>query len=821
MWFERLWQDVRHGLRLFAKSPGFTAIAVISIALGTGANVAMFSATDTLLLRPLPIGRPERLYTVGYGLQLGPLAGTGTSYAEFVDIRRRSATFHSWVAYSTDKAAIGVGTDAQQVRLITAVTGDFFEELGIPMHLGRGFRADEDRERGRDAVTVISYGMWKQQLHGDPGAIGREIAIANRRYTVIGVTTESFSGMLARSAREAAYVPMAMWREVAPIPGRDQFNDRDLRFLVVKARLRDSVGIAEARQELAIISEELARDHPNTSEGRTLVALTEVQARVRSNNLEAGLLLILNILAVAVLCVACANVAGLLTSRAPLRQRELAVRQAIGAARGRLVAQLLAESLAIAAAGGLGGIAVGYAGISLIGRIEFPTDFIAPPVFALDARALTFAIVVAVASVILFGLGPALTTTRIDLSQSFRGTEPAGRRRWRPAGRSTLIALQVALSLVLLTAATMTYQTFARTFGQGPGFRTTGIAKVSVEAAQAGYEGAQAVEFFQRLAAEARALPGVTSASVASVMPLMGIDLVEMFLDRAGAVDGQDHLSAFGNVVDEGYFTTMAIPLLRGRTFSPADIARSPRVAVVNDTMAARLWPGEDPLGRRFRIRQARGETVEIVGVVANSMYLYPGEPPQGMVFLPFRQEPRGNMTLLAQTAGPSAGPLPAMRGLVRQADARVAVYDVQTIETFYRATATGLGDVIMTMIGAIGLTGVTITLVGLHGLVSYAVNRRTREIGIRIAIGATHGRVLGMLLRQGLSPAWVGMAIGLVLSLFTGRLLLAAVPSSAVYDPLTILALVPVLLVVTLFAAFLPARRAATINPIVALREE
>lgn len=821
MWFERVWQDVRHGLRLFARSPGFTAIAVISMALGTGANVAMFSATDTLLLRPPPIGRPDGLYTVGYALKLGPLSGTSTSHAEFVDIRRRSSAFQSWLAYVTDKAAVGVGTDAAQVRLVTAVTGNFFSELGIPMHLGRGFRADEDRVRGRDAVAVISYGMWKQLLHGDPGAIGRQVVIANRRYTVVGVIAESFSGMLARSVRESAYVPMAMWGEVLPLPGRDPFTERDLRDLVVKARLRDGTGIDEARQELAIISGELARAYPKTNEGRTLLALTELQARVSSNSLEAGLLLILNILAIAVLGVACANVAGLLTSRGPLRQRELSLRMAIGAGRGRLVGQLLAESLAIAVAGGLGGIAVGYAGISLISRIEFPTDFIAPPVFALDGRALTFAIVVAVASVILFGLGPALTTTRIDLSQSFRGTGPAGLRRWRPTGRSTLIALQVALSLVLLTAATMTYQTFARTFGQGPGFRTTGIAKVSVEAAQAGYQGREAVELFQRLAAQTRALPGVTSASVASVVPLLGIDLVEMFLDRAGAADGHEHLSAFGNVVDEGYFETMEIPLLRGRTFSPADTARSPRVAVVNDTMAARLWPGEDPLGRHFRIRQERGETVEIVGVVGNSMYLYPGEPPQGMVFLPFRQEPRGNMTLLAQTDGPSAGPLPAMRGLVRRADARVAVYDVQTIETFYRATATGLGEVIMAMIGAIGLTGVTITLVGLHGLVSYAVNRRTREIGIRIAIGATYGRVLGMLLRQGLSPAWAGLAIGLVLSLFTGRLLLAAVPSSAVYDPLAIVALVPVLLVVTLLAAFVPARRAATINPIVALREE
>jgi len=819
--FDNAWQDLRHGARLLIKHPGFTAIAVLSIAFGTGANVAMFSTTDALLLRPLPIRHAEGLFTVGMAVTLGPLADTQMSYADFDDVRRRSGTMQSWVAYDTQKSAVALTPESQRVHLVTAVSGNFFDALGVPLLLGRGFTPEEDRVPGRDAVAVLSYGLWQHLFNGDPDVVGRQVSIGNHWFTVVGVTDKSYTGMYARDIPDESFVPLAMEREVFRIAGRDPRTDRVLRTATVKARLRPGVSLDAARAEMRIIAGELARTYPASNKDRDIIVQTEFQARVSSGQLEAGVLLILDILAVAVLCVACANVAGLLTSRAPLRQRELAVRLAVGAGRGRLVTQLLTESLLLAILGGLGGIAVGEAGIQVLRGIDFPTDLIGPPAFVMDNRALGFSVAVAVVSALMFGLGPALSTTRIDLSYSMRGTEAARRRRWMPGGRSSLTALQVALSLMMLAIAAITYQTFAETFSRGPGFRTTNMAKISVDAAQLGYEGARATEFFDRIVTSTRQLPGVRSAAVTSAMPLFGLELMPVVFDSSKTTGAADGVTIFANVVNEDYFETIGVGLLEGRGFQTTDTTDAPEVVVVNDTMARHFWPGRSAVGQRVRLREAGGPIAEVVGVVRTTLYLYPSEKPQDMLYLSFRQHARGDMVVLAHTAAASAAPLGGMRGIIRGLDAAVPAYDGQTIEAFYRSRATGLGDIIMTLVGAIGLMGLTITLVGLYGLVSYAVNRRTREIGIRIAIGATYGRVLGMLLRQGLTPAWVGIVAGVLLSIVTARLMVTVVETTATLRPAIMLIVVPVVVAVTLLAAFVPARRAARTDPTVALRYE
>jgi putative ABC transport system permease protein len=820
-WLDNVWQDLRHGARLLIKNPGFTAIAVLSIAFGTGANVAMFSSTDALLLRPLPIRHAEGLFTVGMAVTLGPVGETQMSYADFDDVRRRSRTMQSWVAYDTQKSAVGLTSESQRVRLVTAVSGNFFDELGVPILLGRGFTPEEDRVPGRDAVTVLSHGLWQGLFNGDPHVVGRQMSIGNHWFTVVGVTDKSYTGMYPRDIPNESFVPLAMEREVFRIAGRDPRADRLLRSATVKARLRPGVSLDDARAEMRLIAGELARAYPGTNKGQDIIVQTEFQARVSSGELEAGVLLVLTILAVAVLCVACANVAGLLTSRAPLRQRELAVRLAVGAGRGRLIAQLLTESLLLAILGGLGGIAVGAAGIRLLRGIELPTDLIGPPVFVMDNRALGFSIAVAVLSALMFGLGPALSTTRIDLSYSMRGTEAARRRRWMPGGRSSLTAVQVALSLMLLTIAAISYQTFAETFGRGPGFRTTNMAKISVNAAQRGYEGPRATEFFDQIVTSTRQLPGVRSAAVTSAKPLFGIELMPVVFDASKTTGAADGVTIFANVVSEDYFEAMGMGLLEGRAFQTTDRSDAPEVIVINDTMARHFWPGRSAVGQRVRLRDAGGPAAEVVGVVQTTMYLYPTEKPQDMVYMSFRQHARGDMVVLAHTAAASSAPLNGMRRIVRGLDAAVPVYDAQTIEGFYRARATGPGDIVMTLVGAIGVMGLTITLVGLYGLVSYAVNRRTREIGIRIAIGATYGRLLGMLLRQGLAPAWVGIVAGVILSVVTARLIVTVVETTATMRPVIMLIIVPVLVTVTLLAAFVPARRAANTDPAVALRYE
>ncbi len=823
MWLERLWQDVRHGIRLFAKSPGFTAIAVLSIACGTGANVAMFSTADAYLLRPLPIRDASSLITVG-ALEADSVAEiVVSSYPDYADIRARTRTLEWLVAFHSLRAGIGADRTApRQVRLVTAVSGNFFDDFGVRVQLGRGFLADEDRVAGRNPVVVLSHGLWQRMFGGDLDAIGRTLAIAGTIFTVVGVAGEEFIGVEGATLPESAYIPLAMLPALMNAPEGDPLQARDLRILTVKARLREAATLGEARAEMAAIGKDLERAYPATNARRSFVAQTELQARLSRGPVVGPLIILLSTLALAVLGVACANVAGLLTSRAPLRAREISLRLALGASRGRLVAQLLTESLAIAVAGGLAGIAVGYAGIVMIRQLQLPTDLIVLPVMALDRRALTFSLVVAMTSAVVFGLGPALSTTRIDLANALRVADAGGRRRWRVTGRNTLVTVQVALSLAVLTVALITLQTFIDAFAGGPGFRTTRMAMLSLDAGQAGYTGERAVRFFERVAGEARQLPGVRSASVTSAMPLWEVELAK--IDGTGGDRGRDGWMSppLANVVDDDYFATMEIPVLRGRGFAPADAASATPVAVVNETMARRYWPGQEAVGRRLRMAGPAGLTdVEIVGVARDSLYLYPAEQPQNMIYFPLRQHPRTRMTVLAQTAGPSAGPLPALRDAIRRIDAAVPVYDGQTVERFYDAIAVSVARVVLSLVSGIGLMGVTITVIGLYGLVSFAVNRRTREIGIRVAIGATYARIMRLLLSQGLTPAWVGIAVGMVLSVATVRVLGAVAPFSPAYDVWAVAALVPTLFAVTLLAAYVPARRAAIVNPIEALRDE
>lgn len=375
----------------------------------------------------------------------------------------------------------------------------------------------------------------------------------------------------------------------------------------------------------------------------------------------------------------------------------------------------------------MGGVAIGYLGAGLISQLQLPTDVLALPPIRVDGRVLGFSVVLATVSAVVFGLGPAFSATRIDLTTALRVAEPAGRRRWQLTARNTLTALQVSLSLAVLTVATIALQTFNEAFGKGPGFRTTQMAKIDVDAGQAGHIGLAAPGFFERVVGEASRVPGVVSAAVASAMPLWSLELAPV--NRSGpVVQGEFSLAPLSNVVDEHYFGVMDIPLARGRVFRAADTASAPRVAVVNETLARRYWPTEEAVGKRLTLtspaRRAQGrrvgeteESVEIVGVVRDSVYLYPAEMPQKMLYLPLRQAPRTTMVLLAQTAGPSAAALPGLREAVRRVDATVPVYDAQTIERFYDAIALSVARTILSLVSGIGIVGVAITVIGLYGL--------------------------------------------------------------------------------------------------------
>ena len=815
-------RDARQAGRVFTKNPGFTAIAVLSIAFGTGANVAMFSAADALLLRPLPVPSPSDLVNVGFRTSRGFATTIAASHAEYRDLRERARSFEGLAAFGSRR--VGVRTQPAsppRVRIATLVSANFFQVLRVEPALGRGFRADEDEVPGRDAVAVLSHGTWLQEFDGDASILGRTIQIAGIDFTIVGIAPESFTGMEPRYVRDAIYVPLAMWPRIMSTPIIDPLTARDLRTLHVTGRLAPGVSLSDARAELDIINRDLAREHPDTNADHVLTTQTELSMRFQQAPLDAALLTILTMLSVAVLLVACANVAGLLASRSPVRAREIALRLAVGAGRVRIIRQLITESLGIALAGGLGGLAIGYAGIVLLRQIQFPTDVIALPVMMLDERGLVFSLAIAITSAFVFGLGPAIQLTRLDLVDALKRSDTGTGRHRRLTGRSALVMVQVAMSLVLLTMAAFSYQVFSAELGRGPGFRTSGIAKISIDPGQARYSVEESVRFFEQALESAKRLPGARTATVASTMPLFGFETASIVPEAFHLPPGETSLHVYGNTVDENYFATLEIAILEGRSFTSADTQDSRPVAIVNETMARRYWPGQSAIGKRIRRMEPRETWLEIVGVASTTTYVYPGEEPQHAIYFPFRQDPRGAMVLLVQTAGDSRALVTPLGDVVRTLDADVPQFDAQTIERFYDARVASIARVCTRMIGGMGLMGVTLTMVGLYGLVSYAVSRRTREIGVRIAIGATRHDVVVMILRQGLTPACLGLSAGLVLSAGAVRVLPMLTPFAHRIDPRWFMVMVPALIFVSVVASLLPARRAARVDPTVALRCE
>jgi len=590
--------------------------------------------------------------------------------------------------------------------------------------------------------------------------------------------------------------------------------------LTVKGRLKPGVAIAQAQAEVATIGQNLDREYPATNRNRAFEVRTEIQERIHHDPLDTELLGLLTFLALGVLMVACANVAGLLTSRAPVRAREIALRLAIGAGRARLIRQLLTESLMIAAVGELLSLPVAYAGILAFRHIQLPQDGLAVPPMYLDQRAMLFSLAVGLASAVLFGLAPAIQTTRADLSTALKSADvsKSGRRLW---GRNSLVTAQVALSLVLLTLAVFSNRAFHKELTHGMGFRTDHLVMMSFDQALAGDDAKHAGQFYDRLLLRFRAFAGVKSAALASSIPLSYTEFATILPEGFRFPPGQDAANLNSSHVSVDYFDTMGVPLVRGRAFQRSDTENAPRVAVVNELVAQHYWPGQDPIGKRFRLKDANGPWVEIVGVARTGRYLHIAEPPTEFVYLCSLQEPHVSMTLLARTLGDSAGMVAPLRELVRSIDASQPTYDVRTMEDFYWARATSIAQVISTTIAAMGLMGLALAMVGLYGLVSYAVSRRTREIGIRMAVGAARGAVLRMVLRQGLTRVLYGLGIGFVLSVITGRMLPTLFPVAYRIDLSTYLLVPPMLLAITAIAVLIPARRAAQVDPVTALRYE
>ncbi len=818
-------QDLKHGTRMLVKNPGFTLVAVASIAIGVGANAAMFSLADGLVLRPLQVPRAGEIVAVS---AIAPRAESFAStrllsYPDYRDLRDRAQSFDGLLAYRVEVASFATSREQPaQSRLGLVVSGNFFDVLQLQPALGRFFRPDEDQVPGRDAVIVLAHETWADQFGADPEVVGRQIRLAGLDFTVIGVAPASFSGMHL-ALPPAYYVPIAMSPRLPGSPP-EVLQRRQVRALDVRGRLKPGVSLEQAREETSLIARALEESYPDTNRNYGLLVRTAFDARLEERGQSAPTAFMLMTLAFAVLLVACANVAGLLMSRAPVRERELALRLAIGGGRLRVTRQLITESFLLAAGGAAAGLALGYGGVAFFQRLPLVSDIGVRLTFELDRRVIVVGIVLAALSALLSSLVPAWRATHTaDLAQALRHGRGSLQRQSRLWGRNGLVAGQVALSLMLLTVTVFLFRAFEAELSR-PGFRTEQMLLASFEPSLARYDAARTESFYTQIKDRARALPGVTSVGMSSVMPLNQDyrDPVSIVPDGFQLPPGTENVIVLSSRIDEGYLDAMSIPLVAGRGIQTSDTANTPRVALVNQAMAARYWPGQNAIGKRVRLVSREGQPwAEVVGVTSNSKYNWIGEAPTPWMYLAQRQDIGVRSTLVIALSGASASVAPALRSIVQEIDPNMPITSVRTMEDFYFGNATGIVRTLIAVTGGMGLLGLVLALVGLYGLVAYAVARRTREIGIRMAVGAQASSVQRMVLRHGLVLSASGVALGVIGSLAAGNVLRAIFPAAGAIDAATYLLVVPLLVAVTLFAAYFPARRAARIDPLLALRQE
>jgi len=844
-WLEDLARDVRYACRMLAGNPGFTTVSVLSLAIGIGANCAVFSWADALLLRPLTVPRPAEVMTLGSTDRFSGTTPVGgglvASYPDYIDLRDRARSFDGLVAFTN--MAVAFGTSARSApsiagsdtlprpRLGMLVSGNFFQAMGVEPQLGRAFRPEEDQVPGRDTVVVLGHDFWAQQFGADPSVVGRTVRLNGIEFTVIGVSPAGFTG-LDQHTRFEFYAPLMMWPRLitdsSVDPDIGPIGARDLRSLAIKGRLKSGVTIAQARTELSIIASDLDRAYPVkgvTSRHQSFTVRTEFENRIAQAPPNAMLIAMLTTLAGAVLLVACVNVAGLLTSRAPVRAREMALRLAIGAGRPRVIRQLMTESVLIAVIGGVLALGVAYAGVVLFRQIQLPTDLPIALSFELDRRVLIVSLLAALASAIVFGLAPAFQATRADLSAVMKAADAAGpgrRRRW---GRALLVGGQVAVSVVLLCVATFMYRSFRTQVDRGPGYRIDRVLTMTFEPSLVRYSESQSQQFFRQLVERARQAPGVTSAALASSVPMNGFFQLTIVPEGFQLPAGVESVTVPGAAVDEQYFDTIRLAILEGRAFRATDSATAPKVAVVNEQLARTYWPGQDPLGKRFRLNSPLGPWVEVVGVAKTAKYTFLQEPPRSFAYLPYTQLPQRRMVLLAESLSDPASLAAPLRDVVRGLDANQPISNVRTMEEIYRMRTITILNVVIGLVAAMGMMGLGLAIVGLYGLVAYAAGRRTKEIGIRMAIGADRAIVLRMVLRQGLVLACAGLAVGLLASVGADRVLGAMFPGGSTregrIDVVAFLLVALAVLAVTLAAAYIPARRASRVNLTDALRHE
>lgn len=813
-WLGGIFADIRYSLRALRTEPAFVAVAVLSLALAIGANSAVFSLADAMLLRPLPVPHPSGLFDVAYTTPDNPFEGM--SFPNYRDLRGKSRAFSGLAAYRLTQVAVADNSAAPaRVRLAMLVSDDFFQAVGVTPSAGRAFLAGE----ANAPVAMIGYDFWRQYSDERP-AIGSSLRINGIAFTIVGILPESFTG-LDRFVRPTVFLPLGMSQSLMAVP-TNPLDDRKRPDLVVKGRLRPGYTQQSAQAELAALGADLEREYPAANRNRRPVVRTELERRIRQTPQLLSLIKLLMGLVGLVLIIACSNLANLLLARGRARGREIAIRLSIGAGRRRVVRQLMTESLSLALMGGAAGVVFAYGGILLLQTLSVPSEPPSPLGVQMDWRIVQFSLLAALASCVVFGLVQAWRTVRLDFVDALKagGHGVAGARR--TLGRDVLVSCQIALAMVVLIAAGMFLSGFRKMLVTAPDFRTDRLISMDTAPALVHYSPAQTKAFYRQLLDRVRAMPGVSAVAMTESLPLSPSQTTLTVMPEGYRFPkGREKTVVFGAAVDSAYFSVLNVAIERGRAFSDADRAGSRRVAIVNQHFAKTYWQGEDPIGKRVRLDSPDGPAAEVVGVARTGHYLTVNEAPAPYVYLPYEQNPRARMTLVAQSAGTPDGLAGPLRDAVRSIDANLPVFNLRTVATLYESRATDTWLQFFQMVGTMGFIGLALAAIGLYGLVAYTVSRRIKEFGIRVALGASRQDIVWLVERRGLILALIGIAIGGALAavavpmLNTGFLGLGA-SSPVVY------ALVPIgLLIVSAVASYLPARRAAGLDPLRALRNE
>ncbi len=811
----QLRQDLIVTFRRLRSSPGFTLAAILTLALGIGANTAIFTAVNTLIFRPLPVERPNELVFLN-------MKGTNVelpvqSYPNYLDLRDRNQVLTGLAGYRFAPVNFSRG-DSNNARIwVYAVTGNYFDLLGVGPSRGRVLHVEDDRVRRGHPVAVISYAFWQRRFAADPDVIGKNIKLNGMDYAVVGVAPRGFSGTEVVFTPDL-WVPIAMDPQIEP--GNNWLDERGDENLFVAGRLKPGVTLVQAEAALNAIAAELGREYPKENAGMKIVLSppglfgTYIRGTVRAFSL------ILMGVSGMVLLIACVNLASLLLARAADRRRETAIRLALGAARGRLVRQLLTESVVLSILGGAAGLLLSMWLAALFAAWRPPIDVPIIPDVGIDFRVMIFAAVASLLTGVLFGLAPALQSTRAQLAPALKNEAVSERLRRFPV-RDILVAAQVALSVVLLAGSVLVIRSLQHVLSLNLGFEPRHAAALSFDLGLQGYDEAHARDFERRVLERVRAMPGIESAGTISGLPLsLNWNNSGIVVEGKPAPRAADVTMAAMFDISPGYLRAAQTKLIAGRDLEDGDKQGGRRVVLVNETFARKLLPGENPIGKRFRHDPVQGEWREIVGVVEDGKYRSLGEAPMPAVFQPVAQSWNSTITLVARSSMPED----QIVGLLRRA---IAALD-PALSTFNGGSLTEqLGLVLFpariaaTILSAFGFLAIVLAATGVYGVMAYAVSRRTREIGIRMALGANPSQVLGVVLSHTALLLAIGTAAGIALALAAGRLFSAILYGVSARDPWTYALVVALMSVVAFIACWFPARRAITVDPVTALRTE